>query len=194
MTAGRVGRSHNVREFAAMSGFRRRQPGKRTHGWSVISPVKTTEKCDLQVFMERAGIEPATSGLQSSAGPSGLRRPGRGLQARAGLSSVTVRGSPSAVGVFRRPRAGCARDEFVAWLQNRELVEPSDNFESLLTIEDFARRADQCPHERSALQHPGTTVAPAAATVFTRTLAIGARDEALPVGPRERRLDGRVPP
>jgi len=41
--------------------------------------------------MERTGIEPVTSGL---------------------------RGSPGASGVFRRPRAGCARDGPVVSLRN----------------------------------------------------------------------------
>jgi hypothetical protein len=52
--------------------------------------------------MERTGIEPVTSGLQSSTRPSGLSRRRRGLPPRAGVSSVGLRESPGAVGAFRR--------------------------------------------------------------------------------------------
>jgi hypothetical protein len=76
--------------------------------------------------MERTGIEPVTSGLQSSTRPYGVRLHGRGLPARAGLSSVTLRGLAGAGGAFRRPRAGYVRDEVVAWSQNRERT-PSDS-------------------------------------------------------------------
>ncbi len=68
--------------------------------------------------MERAGLEPATSGLQSSARARGRSRDGRGLHARAGLLSAGLRELPGVVGVFRRPRAGCMRDGFVVLLRN----------------------------------------------------------------------------
>jgi hypothetical protein len=62
-------------------------------------------------FMERTGIDPVTSGLQSSTRPPGLSRHSRGFPARAGPSSGAVRGSAGAVGAFRRPPAGYVRDE-----------------------------------------------------------------------------------
>ena len=76
----------------------------------------------LFLEMERAGLEPATSGLQSSLRPSGLHRHERGLPARAGISSVALRGSPGLAGAFRPPRAGCRRDETVVSLQNKVLT------------------------------------------------------------------------
>jgi site-specific DNA recombinase len=71
----------------------------------------TPEVCAMSEKVERTGIEPVTSGLQSSRWPSGLSRSRRGLGARAGVSSMGLRESPGAVGAFRRPRAGYARDE-----------------------------------------------------------------------------------
>jgi hypothetical protein len=70
------------------------------------------------VVMERTGIEPVTSGLQSPIRTSGLTRTGRELPGRTGFSAAPLRGSPGAVGAFRRPRAGWTRDEVVAWLRN----------------------------------------------------------------------------
>jgi hypothetical protein len=61
--------------------------------------------------MERAGFEPAASDLQSSTQPCRLRRGRRGLPARPGSLSVVLRGSLGIAGAFRRPRAGCVRDE-----------------------------------------------------------------------------------
>jgi hypothetical protein len=47
-----------------------------------------------------------------------LSRDRRGLLARAGVSSVRLRGFAGAVGAFRRPRAGCTRDVAVVSLAN----------------------------------------------------------------------------
>jgi hypothetical protein len=63
--------------------------------------------------MERPGIEPVTSGLQSSPRPCRLGRGRRGFAARAGFSSLILPGLPGLVGYLRRPRAGYARDEYV---------------------------------------------------------------------------------
>src|SRR5262245_13267586 len=96
--------------------------GVNTHGRCAgapaISSVRTTENPICTVLMERAGLEPATSGLQSSPRRSGLSRDRRGLAARAGVSSAALRGLPDAVGACRRPRAGCVRDGFVVSLRN----------------------------------------------------------------------------
>jgi hypothetical protein len=81
--------------------------------------------------MERAGFEPAPSGLQSSTRPSGLSRRRRGLPPRAGVSSVGLRESPGAVGAFRRRRAGCARDGTVVSLRNEP---PTESY--FLNVED----------------------------------------------------------
>jgi hypothetical protein len=68
--------------------------------------------------MERTGIEPVASGLQSGIRPLGLSRVGRGLPVRAGISSVVLRGLPGAAGGFRRPRAGCLRDGVAVYAVN----------------------------------------------------------------------------
>ncbi len=71
--------------------------------------------------VERAGIEPATSGLQSSTRRSLLSLGGWGLPVRAGTSRVALRGSPGAAVAFRRPRAGCMRDELVVSAVNTSI-------------------------------------------------------------------------
>jgi hypothetical protein len=69
--------------------------------------------------VERTGNEPVTSGLQSPIRPSGPDPDQSGdSRVEQGLSLAALRGLAGVTGAFRRPRAGCARDEVVAWLRN----------------------------------------------------------------------------
>jgi exonuclease VII small subunit len=93
----------------------------KVNGRAEIQPtyrVITPTVCATSEKVERTGIEPVTSGLQSSTRPCGLSRDVRGLPPRAGAFSVAFRGLPGAAGAFRRPRAGCTRDGRVVSLRN----------------------------------------------------------------------------
>jgi hypothetical protein len=70
LTSGLLGRRRTYPEFAAMSGFRRLWRQSRASSRNAVASAKTTEHVNLQGFMERTGIEPVTSGLQSRRSPS----------------------------------------------------------------------------------------------------------------------------
>jgi hypothetical protein len=131
LTSGRFGRQHAHRVSPAMTGCHRLQldpertgsAGSARDGDERLGVRLDGNTCKSACFeVERAGLEPAASGLQSSPRPPGLSRDRPGLPARAGLSSVALRGSPAALGTFRRPHAGCGRDGSVVSFVNTPSV------------------------------------------------------------------------